>query len=250
MLNERELVRYSRQLMIPSLGREGQLKLKEASVAVIGVGGLGCTAALYLTLAGVGKLLIVDRDRVELSNLNRQVLHWTRDVGRLKVESASEKLREANPEVEVEAIAAEASSSNVRELIRRVDVAVDGLDNFKTRFRVNDACVKEGKPFVHGAVYGFEGRLMTVIPGKSPCLRCLLPAEPPEAKPTPVIGAIAGMIACMEAIEAIKVITGVGELASGRLIIVDGMTMSVEEVKVERRADCPACSKSSKLKSQ
>ncbi len=229
--------------MFPKLGEKGQLKLKRARVAVIGLGGLGGTASLYLALAGVGKLLIVDSDRVELSNLNRQILHWTRDIGRLKVESAIEKLREANPEVDVEAFAEEVTGENVHELVKEADLVIDGLDNFKTRFLVNDACVEQDKPFVHAAVYGLEGRLMTILPGRSPCLRCLLPAEPPEIRPIPVIGAIAGVMGCLEAMEAVKAIAGIGELASGKLIVVDGLSMVVEEVKVERRTDCPACSK-------
>ncbi|RLG50212.1 MAG: adenylyltransferase [Thermoproteota archaeon] len=243
MLSERELVRYGRQLLVSKLGKDGQLKLKRARVAVIGVGGLGCTSSLYLALAGVGKLLIVDSDRVELSNLNRQILHWTKDIGRLKVESAAEKLREVNPEIEVEAVAARVTEENAHELIKEADLVVDGLDNFKTRFLVNDACVEQGKPFVHAAVHGLEGRLMTILPGESPCLRCLLPAEPPEVKPIPVLGATAGVMGCLEAMEAVKVIAGVGKPAVGRLIVVDGLAMAVEEVRVERRPDCPACSR-------
>jgi len=238
-LSPSELERYDRQIML--FGVEGQAKLKKSKVMVAGLGGLGCPLAIYMTASGVGKLLLIDRERIELSNLSRQILHWTPDVGRLKVESAAEKLRELNPEVDVEAVAAEISEENARELVSEVDLVLDGIDNWKTRFLLNRACVELSKPFIHAGVYGMGGQMMTIIPGRGPCLRCLLPRPPPEVRPFPVLGTAPAVLAALQATEAIKILTGYGEPAVGKLLIYDGYTMSFREVRVSRRPDCPVC---------
>lgn len=234
------LERYDRQLRV--FGEEAQQRLSNASIMVAGLGGLGCAAALYLTAAGVGKLLLVDDERVELSNLNRQVLHWTRDVGRPKVESAAEKLRELNPYVEIEPKAVRVDESNVEALVSSVDLVIDGLDNWETRLIVNDACVKLGKPFIHAGVEGLRGQLLVVVPGRGPCLRCIVPRPLGERRPLPVLGTTAGILALMEATEAIKIVTGYAAPAVGRMILYDGLKMSFHEVEVHRRPDCPTCS--------
>jgi adenylyltransferase/sulfurtransferase len=240
-LSREELERYDRQIRIPGFGVEGQLKLKRSSVLVAGLGGLGCTASMYLTAAGVGRVVLVDREAVELSNLNRQVLHWSSDVSRLKVESAAEKLRQLNPTVRVEGTSVEVNEDTVYDLVKGVDVVVDGMDNFKTRFTLNEACVKLNKPFIHAAVYGLEGRLLTILPRRGPCLRCLIPIDPPETRPLPVLGATPALMACLQAMEAVKLITGLGEPLIGRLIIFDGSTSTFYEVAVRRSEGCPVC---------
>lgn len=242
-LNSEELELYDRQIRIPGFNVKGQEALKRARVLVVGLGGLGCPAAIYLAAAGVGKLLLVDGESVELSNLNRQVLHWKADVGRPKVRSAIEKLRQLNPSIEVEGIPLEVSPENVSGLVKEADLVVDGMDNYRTRFLVNEACIRNNKPFVHAAVYGFEGQLFTVIPGKGPCLRCVVPSEPPEVKPVPVLGATAGVMAALEVIEVIKVLTCLGKPCTDRLIIFDGLNMTFYQVKVETSPTCPVCSK-------
>jgi len=247
-LSEDEIERYDRQLRIPSFGAEAQIKLKKSSVLVAGVGGLGSAAAIYLTAAGVGKLRIVDHGEVELSNLNRQILYSTEDIGRSKVSAASEKLKSINPNVEIEAIKEEITEANVHDLLKGVDVVVDGQDNFKTRFIINEACIEDLKPFVHGAVYAFEGRLMTIIPGKGPCLRCLIPQDPKQVTPVPVFGPLPGIVGVLEALEAIKLLTGVGEPSLGRLLIIDGETLSFYSVDIRRDPNCPVCGGNKKRK--
>ncbi len=238
-----ELERYDRQIRIFGFGVEGQKKLKSAKVLVAGLGGLGCPAAMYLAAAGVGKLILVDKESVDLSNLNRQILHWTGDIGKLKVKSAAEKLRQLNPHVEIEELAIEINEDSIEGLIKEVDVVVDGMDNYKTRFIINEACVVHNKPFVHAAVYGFEGRLLTILPGKGPCLRCLVPSEPPEVRPLPVFGATPGVMAMLEVIETMKLVLDIGKPCSDKLIIFDGLTMTFYQVKVEASAQCPVCAK-------
>ena len=241
-LSKEDLERYDRQIRIPGFGIEGQLKLQRAKVLVAGLGGLGSPASIYLAAAGVGKLLLIDREVVELSNLNRQILHWDKDVSRRKVDSAVEKLRQLNPNISIEGLAVQINEDNIYDFVKEVDLVVDGMDNFKTRFIINEACVKLGKPFIHGAVYGLEGRLMTIIPRKGPCLRCLIPTEPPEVKPFPVLGATPAVIASLQVIEAIKVLTGIGEPLVGKLLVFDGLPMSFHEVIVKRSPKCPVCS--------
>ncbi|MEM1977110.1 MAG: HesA/MoeB/ThiF family protein [Nitrososphaerota archaeon] len=240
-LSPRELERYDRQIRFLGLGVEGQLKLKRAKVLVVGVGGLGSAATLYLASAGVGLLRIVDDGDVELSNLNRQILYGTSDLGKPKVEVAARRLKELNPEVEIEAIRERLMEENSGDLLSGVDLAIDCLDNFRARFILNDACVERGKPLIHGAIYGIEGRLMTIIPGKGPCLRCLIPREPAEQERIPVLGPLPGVVGSLEALEAIKMITGLGEPAVGKLIVIDGMDLSFHVVEVRRNPGCPVC---------
>lgn len=240
-LSLEELKRYDRQIRISYFGVEGQRKLKSAKVLIAGLGGLGCPAAMYLAAVGTGKLLLVDREKVELSNLNRQILHWTSDVGKLKVESAAKKIKELNPNVEVEGLAEEIREDNVEALVKEVDVVVDGMDNYKTRFIINEACVLQNKPFVHAAIYGLEGQLMTILPGKGPCLRCVIPSEPPEVTPVPVFGATPGVMAALEVIEAMKLITGIGKPCIDKMIIFDGLTMTFYQIKVEVSTNCSVC---------
>jgi molybdopterin/thiamine biosynthesis adenylyltransferase len=240
MLTPDERNRYDRQILIPGFGEAGQEKLMQAKVAIVGCGGLGSPAALYLAAAGVGTIRIIDNDKVELSNLNRQVLHWEKDVGRDKVESAAEKLTHFNKLVKIEPIVATITSENAASLINGFDVVVDALDNMPTRFIINRAAIKSGIPFLHGAIYGFEGRAMTVIPGKSACLSCLYRGVPPQQK-FPVLGTAPGVIGCIQATEAIKIITGIGRLLINRLLIYDGLSMKFTELKVSRNVDCEHC---------
>lgn len=242
-LSIEELERYDRQIRITGLGVEGQKKLKAARVLVAGLGGLGCPASMYLAASGIGKLVIVDKDKVELSNLNRQVLHWSNDIGKLKVESVVEKIHRLNPNVDVEPLALEINEENVEDLVSRVDVVVDGMDNFKARFLLNEACIQQNKPFVHAAVYGLEGQLITVLPGKGPCLRCIIPVEPPQQTPVPVLSATPGIMATLEVMEVVKLVVGLGKPCSDKLLIFDGYEMSFHEMKVEPSPSCPVCSK-------
>jgi len=237
-----ELERYDRQIRIKGLGKSGQSKLKKARVMVVGAGGLGCPASLYLVAAGIGHVAVVDKEAVELSNLNRQVLHWSDDVGRPKGVSMMEKLRQLNPEVTVEALQKVVTTNNVRRLVKGFTVVVDGLDNWRTRFLLNKACVKERIPFVHAGAYSLYGQITTILPGKGPCLQCILPKSPPEEEKFPVLGTTAGTLGLLEALETIKIVTGLGEPLVGRVLHFDGETMSFQEIKVERRRGCPVCS--------
>lgn len=242
-LTERELTRYDRQMRIQNFGKEGQKKLKVAKVVIAGLGGLGSPASIYLAVAGVGNLLLIDKEKAELSNLNRQILHWDKDVDRYKVDSAIEKLKQMNPDINVEGKITEINEDNVYSLIKGANVVVDCMDNFRTRFILNKACVKLRIPFVHAAVYGLEGRQMTIIPYKGPCLQCLIPEEPPEIKPFPVLGATPAVMACLQAIETIKLITGIGKPNIGRLLVFDGLEMSFESYEISRDPNCSICGK-------
>jgi len=233
------LERYERQIKI--IGAEGQQKLMSAKVMVAGVGGLGCTAAILLTAAGVGKILLVDKEKVDLSNLNRQILYTPNDIGKYKALIAAKVLKQLNPSVEVEGIVAEINDENVDDLIRKVDLVIDGMDNYEGRFLLNKACVKYGKTFIHGAIHGLMGQLLTVIPKKGPCLQCVIPALPPSTEAIPVIAATPATIASLEVMEAIKIITGVGEPAIGRLIVFDGEKMKFYEIRVAKNPNCPVC---------
>ncbi|MEM3429510.1 MAG: HesA/MoeB/ThiF family protein [Candidatus Bathyarchaeia archaeon] len=236
-----ELERYDRQLKIGGWGKEGQMKLKSSKVVVAGAGGLGCPASIYLVASGFGKVRIIDDEKVELSNLNRQILHWTNDIGVFKVDSASLKLRSLNPNVEVEGLKCKITRENVHEMIKGFNVVVDAMDNYRTRYILNEACIREGIPFIHGAVYGFEGQLTTIIPHITPCLSCIFPQVPPEVEKPPVVGTTPALIATLQVTEAIKLITGIGKNALGRLLIYDGTDMSFQEIKVQRNPECPVC---------
>ncbi|MCL4533813.1 MAG: HesA/MoeB/ThiF family protein [Bacteroidetes bacterium] len=240
MLKDEERRRYDRQMRIQGFGLEGQEKLKKARVLVAGAGGLGCPLALYLAAAGVGSIRLVDRDRVDPSNLNRQVLHWTPDVGVLKVESAAAKLRQVNPNVAVEPLMSEITAGNIDGLVADRDLIVDAMDNYATRYLLNEAAIRKRIPYFHGSIYGFEGMTTTIIPGKSACLRCLFAQGPPPAI-FPVLGTTPGIIGLIQATEVVKYITGLGELLIDRLLIFDGLAMSFREVRIKRRPDCVDC---------
>jgi len=240
-LKASEFERYGRQIMIRGFGEKGQRKLKEAKVLVAGAGGLGCPASLYLAAAGVGNLIIVDDDKVELSNLNRQILHWSNDVGRDKSFSAAEKLKLLNPEIRVVARSEAVARENSSKLVRGCSAVVDGMDNWSTRYILNEACVKERIPFVHAGIYGLYGQITTIMPGEGPCLQCIIPKTPSEVKGFPVLGTTPGTLGLLEALETIKLITGVGKPLVGRLLSVDGEDVNFQMVKVERNPRCPVC---------
>jgi molybdopterin/thiamine biosynthesis adenylyltransferase len=240
MLISDELERYDRQIMIRGFGPEGQGRLKRARVFIAGAGGLGSVVATYLTAAGVGVIRIVDHDRVELSNLNRQVLHWQEDIGKRKVSSAREKLKRLNPGVKVEAIGEMITEANISQLISGFDLIVDAMDNLPTRYRLNRVAVEKNLPLFHGAVYGFEGRVTTIIPGKTACLWCVYRGAIPKGK-FPVIGVTPAIIGCLQATEVIKYIVGIGELLTNRLLVYDGLNMKFTEFKLQRDPNCPHC---------
>jgi molybdopterin/thiamine biosynthesis adenylyltransferase/rhodanese-related sulfurtransferase len=246
-LSAAEARRYGRHLSLPEIGIEGQLKMRAARVLIVGAGGLGSPIALYLAAAGVGKLVLVDFDRVEESNLQRQILYGQRDLGRLKVEVAAERLRQTNPLIEIEARAERFAADNARRLLDEVDLVLDGTDNFPTRYLVNDACVLYGKPFVYGSIYRFEGQAALFAAPAGPCYRCLFPEPPPDGlipncAEGGVLGALPGIVGSIQANEAIKWLTGAGESLRGRLLMIDSLSMRVREVRVPRSADCPVCS--------
>lgn len=238
MLTDQEKKRYARQILL--FGEDAQEKLKRAEVFIAGAGGLGCPVSTYLAVAGIGKITIVDNDVIELTNLNRQILHWNRDIGRKKIDSAGEKLREINPDIEVRAIHATIGEENVDSLVGNASLIVDAMDNYPTRFLLNKAAFRKNIPLVHGAIRGLHGQATTVLPGKSPCLACLFPHVPPK-EVFPVVGATPGVLASIQATEVIKYLTGTGELLAGRLLIWDGASCRAEEIAVERNPKCPVC---------
>lgn len=241
MLTVDELERYDRQIMLREIGEAGQEKLKRASVFIAGAGGLGSPAAIYLTAAGIGRIRLVDHDRVDRSNLNRQILHWDNDIGRSKVESAAEKLKRVNPEVEIEAIEQTITEANLAELLTGFDLIVDAMDNLPTRYLLNKAALDNNIPFFHGAIYGFEGRAMTIIPHKTACLRCVYRGVIPEEK-FPVIGVTPAVIGCIQATEVIKYIVGIGELLTNKLLNYDALNMEFTEFRVKKDPHCEHCS--------
>jgi molybdopterin/thiamine biosynthesis adenylyltransferase len=242
LLSDSELTRYDRQIMIPEWGREGQEKLKKSKVVVAGSGGLGCPVSLYLGAAGIGKLVIVDKDKFELSNLNRQVLGWQEDIGQPKAEAAAEKIRALNPDIEVDARVTEITENNVNKIIQNSSVVVDAMDNWNTRFLLNQECVNQKIPFVHAGVYGLYGQMTTIIPGKGPCLQCILSETPKDITKFPVLGATPGLFAMMQVMETLKLIVGFGETLEGRMLLFDGERMEYISAEVKHRADCPICS--------
>ncbi len=242
-----QLERYSRHIILKEIGVKGQKKLLNAKVLIIGAGGLGAPAALYLAAAGVGTIGIADADVVDLSNLQRQVIHTTGDIGKPKVESAKETMLAINPDITVNTYQDFICADNIAQIIADYDFILDGTDNFPAKFLINDACVMAGKPFSHAGIIRFNGQLMTYVPGKGPCYRCVFKNPPPkDAVPTckqaGVIGAMAGVIGCLQAMEAIKYITGAGELLTGRLLTYDGLKMKFRDVKIPRDCSCAVCS--------
>lgn len=247
--SEDEVRRYARHIILPGIGGDGQRRLMDASVLVIGAGGLGSPAAMYLAAAGVGTIGLVDFDRVELSNLQRQLLHDTDDVGRLKVDSARDRLHELNPNVDVRTYPDLLSSENAFDVLGDYDVIVDGTDNFPVRYLVNDACQMLGRPLVYGSIYQWEGQASVFLPGpNTPCYRCLFP-EPPPPGTVPscaeggVFGVLPGIIGSIQAVEAIKLVLGVGESLAGTLVLYDAMRNEFTSVRLRWDPDCPVCGK-------
>jgi molybdopterin/thiamine biosynthesis adenylyltransferase len=239
-LTDYDKVRYERQMMMPGWGEEGQLRLKRASVFVAGAGGLGSPVAIYLAVAGVGEIRICDADRIELSNLNRQILHTEERIGELKAASAGESLRALNPTINIIACSDYVDLSNVEEIVGRPDIVVDCLDNYETRYLLNDYCLAKGIPFVHGAIEGLMGQVTFLSPPETPCLRCIFPEAPPK-RVFPVVGATPGVIGTIQAMETLKHLTGIGTTLKHRLLIVEGEEMAFTSLRVERAPSCPAC---------
>src|SRR3989338_3275376 len=245
-LRDDQIERYSRQIILPNVGGKGQEKILNAKVLVIGAGGLGSPCALYLASAGVGKIGIVDSDKVELNNLQRQILHSTKKVGTPKVQSAKKTLNEINPDVEVAEYNIRLTSANILDIIKDYEMVVDGSDNFPTRYLVNDACVLSGKPLSHGGILKFDGQPITIIPHKSACYRCLFPEPPPpglvpSCQEAGILGAVAGVIGTIQANEALKYILEIGNLLPGKLLVFNALDSSFRTVKVPKNKDCPVC---------
>lgn len=254
-LTEEQRERYSRHIFLPGMGSEGQKKLLNAGVLIIGMGGLGSPAALYLAAAGVGRLGIVDNGDVELSNLQRQIIHFGPDIGRAKVQSAEEKIKSINPDVKVIAHKKLVSENNAAEIMRDYDFVVEATDNFSSKLLINDACVCVGRAFSHAGILNYSGQLMTVIPGKSACLRCVFP-EPflsgdiTDCARAGVFGAVAGVVGSIQAMEALKFILGVGDLLTDRLLVFDSLSIKFAETAVKKNRDCSVCGEKKKRKKE
>jgi len=245
-LSKDEILRYSRHLIIPEVGMEGQLKLKQAKVLLVGAGGLGAPLGMYLAAAGIGRIGIVDFDVVDYTNLQRQVIHGTSDVGRKKLDSAADTMREINPNVQIDKFEVALSSENALDILKDYDLIIDGTDNFPTRYLVNDACVLLKKPNVYGSIFRFEGQATVFAYEGGPCYRCLYP-EPPPPGLVPscaeggVLGILPGTIGLVQATEAVKLILGIGEPLVGRLLLYDALGMRFRELKLRRNPECPVC---------
>lgn len=228
-------------MLLAGWGEAAQARLKATTIGVVGAGGLGCPALLQLAAVGFGRIIVVDRDAVELSNLNRQVLHWEADLERPKAHSASEKLRRMNSNVKVEAVVAELTHENIDRILGEADALIDALDNFPDRLLINEFAVTRRIPLFHGAVWGLEGRAITVLPGRTACLRCLYGEPPRRADTFPVVGVAPALVAAIQVTEAIKHFTGIGQILAGELLVYDGASMRFLQARVERRPDCPVC---------
>ncbi len=245
-LSPAELLRYSRHLTLPTVGTEGQRRLKAARVLIVGAGGLGSPTALYLAAAGVGTLGLVDFDVVDVTNLQRQILHGSKDTGRSKLASARERLHDINPHVQLETHDTRLTSANALEIMRQYDIVVDGMDNFATRYLTNDACVLLGKPNVYGSIFRFDGQASVFASGDGPCYRCLYPTPPPPGTVPScaeggVLGVLPGLVGTIQATETLKLILGIGETLAGRLLMIDALTMQFHTVRIRRDPECPAC---------
>ncbi|NIA11747.1 MAG: adenylyltransferase [Nitrospiraceae bacterium] len=242
-LTERDLERYHRQMLYPPFGRKGQKRLKAAHVLIAGVGGLGSPVAMYLTAGGVGTITLVDSDTVSLSNLNRQLLHYEKNINIPKVASAEEKLALMNSSVQLHPVSEKIIPETCEPLLTGVDVVVDCLDNMLSRYVLNAACVKKGIPLIHGGVYGMIGQITTLLPGETPCLECIFPKAKASKVTIPVFGPTAGVIASLQALETIKLLSGVGNLLTSRMLYFNGEVMECIMVDVRRKDDCPVCGK-------
>ena len=240
MLAPSERERYDRQIMIGSIGEEGQLTLKRSRVAIAGAGGLGSPIALYLAAAGVGMIRLIDHDQVTLSNLNRQILHGEEDIGRKKVDSARTTLRRLNATVEIEALAETITEDRIAQQVEGCGVIVDAMDNFPTRYILNRCAIEKNIPLIHGAVHGFEGRALTIIPGETACLRCMYRGPIPQEK-FPVIGVAPAVIGSIQATEVIKVLLGIGKLLTNRLLVYDGLEATFSEFTIHKNPECDHC---------
>lgn len=247
-LTNEQLERYSRHIILQQVGGKGQQKILTGKVLIIGAGGLGAPAAMYLAAAGVGHIGLVDYDTVDLSNLQRQIIHLTQDVGKPKIESARETIAAMNPDVKVHVYDEMVNAANIRDIIndQDYDFIIDGTDNFPAKFLVNDACVMLKKPFSHAGIIRFQGQTMTYVPGKGPCYRCVFPQMPPkDAVPTcrqaGVLGVMGGVIGTLQATEALKFLLGTGELLTGYLLTYDALTMNFRKIKISRNANCAVC---------
>lgn len=244
--SEEQIERYSRQIILPEIGGTGQRKLLNAKVLIIGCGGLGSPCAYYLAGAGIGRIGLVDSDKVELNNLQRQIIHFMEDIGKQKTESAKEKLKSINPDIEIVTYPIRLTSANIMDIIKEYDIVVDGSDNFPTRYLVNDACIISNKPFSHAGILKFEGQATTIIPYKGPCYRCIF-SEPPPPGMVPscqeagILGVVAGILGIIQATEVIKYILEKGELLVGKLLIFNALEMSFRKLNIERNRDCPIC---------
>jgi len=252
VLTPEQVKRYSRHIIMPQIGSRGQRTLLQSRVLVVGAGGLGSPSALYLALAGVGTLGIVDFDVVDLSNLQRQILHRTADVGRPKVESARDTLKAYNPDVEVVTYNAPLTSENALEVLKDYDVVVNGADNFPARYLVNDACYLLGKPLVDGSILMFDGQVTVYQPGQG-CYRCLFPTPPPpgavpNCAEAGVLGALTGLVGSIQAIETVKLLLGIGETLTSRLLLIDALTMEFRTVRLRRDPKCPLCGDNSTIR--
>jgi molybdopterin/thiamine biosynthesis adenylyltransferase/rhodanese-related sulfurtransferase len=252
VLSAEQKERYRRHLIIPEVGEAGQEKLLKSKVFLMGAGGLGSPAALYLAAAGVGTIGIVDMDTVDLSNLQRQVIHTNDRIGMPKVASAEEAIRAINPDVNVVTVQERLTSDNAREILGKFDLVLDGGDNFPTRYLINDVCVEQNKPNLHGSIFRFEGQVTTFIPGKGPCYRCLYPSPPPpdmapSCAEAGVLGILPGTIGLLQATEAIKLILGIGEPLNGRLLLFDALGTRFNELKLRRDPECPVCREGAKI---
>jgi len=250
---EEQIKRYSRHIILPEVGGKGQKKINEARVLAIGAGGLGCPSTIYLAAAGVGKLGIVDSDTVELSNLQRQILHTVKDLDREKTISTKEKIELLNPDTEVVLHQERLTSENILDIIKDYDVIVDGCDNFPTRYLVNDGAVLAGKALVHGSVFRFEGQATTIIPKEGACYRCIFPEPPPpgmvpSCQEAGVLGVLPGVIGLIQATEALKYVLGIGDLLKDRLLLYNALEMSFREVRTQRDPNCPVCSENPTIK--
>ena len=243
---EDQITRYSRHILLPEVGGKGQKKIAQARILIIGAGGLGSPAALYLAAAGVGTLGLIDGDRVDLSNLQRQVLHHTDDVGRPKVVSGKEKIDALNPDVNVMTYEERLTAKNALDLFSQYDVIIDGVDNFQAKFLINDACYFTRKPLVHGGILRFDGRLFTILPGETACYRCVFKTPPPpglvaSCQEAGVIGVLAGIIGTLQATEALKLILKIGKPLTDRMLDFDARRTAFREIKIRRNPNCPLC---------
>ncbi len=251
-LTEQQIERYSRHIILEQVGGAGQEKLLSSTVLVVGAGGLGAPVGLYLAAAGVGTIGIVDGDNVDLTNLQRQIIHHTADVGAEKIKSAEDKMRAINPDVKIRTYKQWARADNIREIIRDYDFIIDGTDNFAAKFLVNDACYFEKKPFSHAGILRFDGQLLTVLPGQTTCYRCIFDSPPPaDAVPScaqaGVLGVLAGVIGSLQATETIKYLLGLGDLLTGTLLTYNALSMDFRKVQLNRNPDCPLCGENPKI---